>query len=108
MMHPLALRLQIFVVWDGHEFGQHRSTEDGMVGGAEARDLERQVLRAKAILFVESDMQAYTTYEVCSLAEYDHVERFIASSHLRDVEKLLQHFSEDDVQAAAPVDEGLR
>jgi hypothetical protein len=25
----------------GHELGQHRSAEDGVVGGAEVRDLER-------------------------------------------------------------------
>jgi hypothetical protein len=31
------------VVWYGHELGQHTSTKDGMVGGAEVRDLERHV-----------------------------------------------------------------
>jgi hypothetical protein len=43
------------VMRDGHELGQHRSTEDGMVGGAEVRDLERQVLRAEVVLFAKGD-----------------------------------------------------
>jgi hypothetical protein len=80
-----------------------------MVGGAEVRDLERQVLRAEVVLFAKGDRQAYTTYGVCSLAKYDPVEGFVASGHLGEVEfHLLQHFGEDDVQTVAPVDEGLR
>jgi hypothetical protein len=39
----------------GHELGQHRSTEDGMIAGAEVRDLERQVLRVEVLLCAESD-----------------------------------------------------
>jgi hypothetical protein len=52
------------VMRDGHELGQHRSTEDGIVGGAEVRDLAHQVLRAEVVLFAESDRQAYMTYAV--------------------------------------------
>jgi hypothetical protein len=58
----------------GHELGEHRPTEDGMVRGAEVRDLERQVLCAEVLLYAEGDRQAYTTYGVCSLAGHDPVE----------------------------------
>jgi hypothetical protein len=100
---------EVGVMWDGHELGQHRSTEDGMVGGVEICDLIRQVLRAEVVLFAESHRQTYTTYGVCSLAEYDPVEGLVTRGHLGEVEfHLLQCFGEDDVQAAAPIDEGLR
>jgi hypothetical protein len=39
----------------GHEVGEHRSSEDGMVGGAKVHDLDRQVLRAKVLLCAEGD-----------------------------------------------------
>jgi hypothetical protein len=41
----------------GHELRLHRSTEDGMVGGAEVRDLERQVqvLCTEVLLCTEGD-----------------------------------------------------
>jgi hypothetical protein len=39
----------------GHELSQHRSTKDGMVGGAEVHDLERQVLYTEVIFCAEGD-----------------------------------------------------
>jgi hypothetical protein len=47
-----------------HELGEHRSAEDGMVRGAEVRDLKCLVLRAELLLCAEGDRQAYTTYGV--------------------------------------------
>jgi hypothetical protein len=48
------------------------------------------------------------TYGVCSLAGYDPVEGFVASSHLVEVEvHLSQRLCEDDVKATAPVDDVL-
>jgi hypothetical protein len=38
-----------------HELGEHRSPEDGVVGGAEVRDLEREVLCAEILLCAEGD-----------------------------------------------------
>jgi hypothetical protein len=38
----------------GHELGEHRSPEDGMVRGVEVRDLECQVLREE-VLYAEGD-----------------------------------------------------
>jgi hypothetical protein len=69
-----------------HELGKHRSPEDGVVRGAEVRDLERQVLRAEVLLCTKGDRQAYPTYGVRSLAGHDPIEGLIACSHLVEVE----------------------
>jgi hypothetical protein len=39
----------------GHELCQHRSAEDGVVGGADVCDLKRQVLRTEVLLCAEGD-----------------------------------------------------
>jgi hypothetical protein len=39
----------------GHELGQHRSAEDGVVGGAEVRNHKSQVLRMEVLMCVEGD-----------------------------------------------------
>jgi hypothetical protein len=100
---------EVGVMGYGHELSQHRSAKDGMVGGAEVRDLERQVLRTEVLLCAKGDRKAYTTYGVHSLAGHDPVVGFIVGSHLVQVEvHLSESLFEDDVQAAAPFDEGLR
>jgi hypothetical protein len=73
----------------GHELGNHRSAEDGVVRGAEVRDLERQVLCAEVLHCAEGDRQAYMTYGVRSLAGHDPVRGFIACSHLVEVKVYL-------------------
>jgi hypothetical protein len=93
----------------GHELGQHRSAKDGVVGGAEVRDLEGQIFHTEVLLCAEGDWQAYMTYVVCSLAGHNPVEWFVAGGHLVEVElHLSERLCEDDVQAAAPINEGLR
>jgi hypothetical protein len=57
-----------------------------LVGGADVRDFEHQVLRAKVFLGAGSDRQAYMNYGVHSLARYDHVEGFIIGGHLVEIE----------------------
>jgi hypothetical protein len=39
----------------GHELGEHRSPEDGVLRRAEVRDLERQIFRAEVILCAKGD-----------------------------------------------------
>jgi hypothetical protein len=103
------LHNEVGVMGYSAELGQHGSTMDGMVGRAEVRDLECQIFRAEVALCDEGDRQAYMTYGVCSLAGYNTIEGFIIGSHLgEDKVHLSQRFCEDDVQIAAPVDEGLR
>jgi hypothetical protein len=93
----------------GHEFVQHRSDEDGLVRGAEVCNLKREVLCAEVLLCAEGDRQAYTTYGVHNFAADDPVEGLIVGIHLVEVEvHLSERFCEDDVQAAAPINEGLR
>jgi hypothetical protein len=49
------------------------------------------------------------TYGVCSLAGHDPVEGLVAGDHLvEDKLHLAQCLREDDIQAAAPIDKGLR
>jgi hypothetical protein len=49
------------------------------------------------------------TYGVCSLSGHNLVEGFVTGSHLAEVElHLAQRLCEDDVYAAASVNEGLR
>jgi hypothetical protein len=81
-----------------------------MVGGEEVRDLERQVLRTKVLFCAKGDRQAYTTSGLHNLAGHDPVEGFIVGGHLIvEVKvKFSERICEDDVQAAASVDEGLR
>jgi hypothetical protein len=43
------------VVRDGHKLGQHRSAEDGVVGGSEVCDLEHWVHREEVVFFNERD-----------------------------------------------------
>jgi hypothetical protein len=93
----------------GHKLGEHRSTEDGVVRGAEVRDLKHQVLCAEVFVCAKGDWQAYTTYGVCSFAGYNPVEGLITGGHLVEVEvHLSERFCEDDVQTASPINEGLR
>jgi hypothetical protein len=100
---------KVSVMGYGHELGQHGSAKDGVIGGAEVRDLKRQVLRTEVLLCAKGDRQTYTTYGVCSLAGHDPVEGFAASGYLVEVEvHLSDRLYEDDVQAAALIDEGLR
>jgi hypothetical protein len=76
---------EVSVMWYSHELGEHRLSEDGVVGRAEVRDFEGQVLRSE-VLRAEGDRQAYATYGVCSLAGHDPVEGFITRSHFGEVE----------------------
>jgi hypothetical protein len=46
---------EVGVMRYGHELGEHRSPEDGVVGGVEVRDLEHQVLCAEILLCAEGD-----------------------------------------------------
>jgi hypothetical protein len=46
---------EVGVMRYGHELGEHRLPKDGVIRGAELRDLERQVLRAKVLLCAKGD-----------------------------------------------------
>jgi hypothetical protein len=49
------------------------------------------------------------TYGLCGLAGHDPVGGIIAGGHLVEVEvHLSERFCEDDVQAASPINKGLR
>jgi hypothetical protein len=72
-------------------------------------DLEGEVLCAEVLLCAEGDRQAYTIYGVRSLAGHNPVEGLVAGSHLVQVEvHLSERLCEDDVQAATPINDGLR
>jgi hypothetical protein len=80
-----------------------------VVGGVEVHDLEHQVLRTEVLLCAKDDRQTYTTYGVCNLAWHDPLEGFVAGGHLVEVEvHLSKCHCEDDVQAVASIDEGVR
>ena len=93
---------------DGHEPGQHWATQDRVIGGLEVSHLEDQILRPEVLLSAEGDRQRDPTQGVGSLPRYNAVEGFVACRHFGEVEiHLLQGFSEDDVQSAPSIDEGL-
>ena len=98
------LQYHVCIVRNGHEFGQSRPPDDGVVPAVEVRHLEPQELGSVVIRSPEGDRHVDVAQRVFPFRRHDAEERSVRLVELFEVNsQALERTGEGDVDAAPPV-----